>query len=141
MDDSRTQRGGPDVVDRIKRKFAARNVCDVPLLKGSNFEASLTDTGIDVDNLGVQPHLPWRVFEEACVVLNQNGGSAKRGDAMMCRLGEEGLPLSSIEGHIAAVVYGKQRGESVFRRSTPVICILVWAGICHVDGGVVSFIG
>ena len=36
----------------------------------------------------------------------------------------------SAEGHIALVVYGKQPSNSVFRRITPIACILIWAGIC-----------
>ena len=46
------------------------------------------------------------------------------------KLGEPELPFESIEGHIAHVVYGKKNGESVFRRITPISCILIWAGIC-----------
>ena len=41
------------------------------------------------------------------------------------------LKLEAVEGHIASVVYGKQTGDSVFRRVTPIACIIEWAGICH----------
>jgi hypothetical protein len=54
---------------------------------------------------------------------------------MNSRLGDEGLPLDSIEGHIAHVVYGKQIGDSVFRRISPIAAILVWAGICEDEPG------
>ncbi len=83
-----------------------------------------------VSNLAGQPLLPWAVFDEAVAVLERNGGRASRGDAMNCRPGDEGLPLDSVEGHIAASIYGRRVGDSVFRRITPVACILVWAGIC-----------
>lgn len=47
----------------------------------------------------------------------------------------EGLSLESVEGHIAHLVYGRQLGQTVFRRITPIACILIWAGICeHVPG-------
>lgn len=51
------------------------------------------------------------------------------------KLGDPGLPLSSIEGHVAHTVYGKQVGESVFRRITPIACILIWTGICKAAPG------
>jgi hypothetical protein len=42
------------------------------------------------------------------------------------KLGESNLPIDSIEGHIANVIYGKKLGDSVFRRITPISCILIW---------------
>jgi len=93
------------------------------------------DGGVDVNNLGNQPFLPWIVFQEAIYVLIRNNGIAQRGNAMDSRLGEEGLFLNSIEGHVANVVYGKKIGDSVFRRITPIACILVWAGICRSEPG------
>ncbi|MEN6462415.1 MAG: hypothetical protein ABFC94_13750 [Syntrophomonas sp.] len=56
---------------------------------------------------------------------------ANKGDAMNYKLGDDKLALNSIEGHIAYVVYGNQPGDSVFRRITPVACLLIWAGICE----------
>ena len=54
------------------------------------------------------------------------------------RLGDPGLPLDCVEGHIAHVIYGKRRGDSVFRRITPIACILIWAGVCeHARGELV----
>jgi hypothetical protein len=54
---------------------------------------------------------------------------------MKSKLGDKGLPLDSIEGHIAHVVYGKQVGETVFRRISPISAILVWSGLCNVSSG------
>ena len=51
------------------------------------------------------------------------------------KLGDEGLPLDSIEGHIANVVYGRKPGDSVFRRISPIAAILVWTGICEAGRG------
>ena len=107
----------------------------VPLQRGSKFKVKLVDGGVDVSNLGNQPFLPWVVFQEAIYVLIRNNGIAQRGNAMDSRLGEEGLLLNSIEGHVANVVYGKKIGDSVFRRITPIACILEWAGICHSEPG------
>jgi hypothetical protein len=115
----------------IEKKFATNvNPALIPKIKVGYFTARITDEGIFVDNLNSQPFLPWEVFSEAVGLMLKNSGSADKGDAMNYRLGDEKLDLNSIEGHIAKVVYGKQAGSSVFRRITPVACILIWAGIC-----------
>jgi hypothetical protein len=123
-------------VKSIKRRFVENDgEVEIPLLRGGHFTAILTDEGIQVDNLGNQPQLPWGVFQEAVCVLIRNGGRAERGDAMKSRLGEAGLSFNSIEGHIAQVVYGKRQGDAVFRRIAPIACILVWAGVCEAMPG------
>src|SRR5574341_1208601 len=127
---------GKHAVEVIKQKFEkAHYPVQIPLQKGRSFRAYVTDEGIMVDNLGNQPLLPWIVFEEAIDFLIQNGGRAERGNAMGYKLGEAGLPLNSIEGHIAKVVYDKKPGESVFRRISPVAAILVWSGLCVANPG------
>ena len=88
-----------------------------------------------VDNLGSQPFLPWAVFVEAVSILRRNGGRAERGDAMGSKLGDAGLSLETIEGHIAYVVYNKKVGDSIFRRISPIAAILVWAGVCDTAPG------
>jgi hypothetical protein len=119
------------VIQHIRDKFnKTESPATIPLFKGDTFTARLINEGIEVDNLGTQPFLPWSAFQETVCVLIRNGGRAMRGDAMNSRLGDPDLSLDSIEGHVAHVVYGKKIGESVFRRITPIACILVWAGIC-----------
>jgi hypothetical protein len=120
-----------EIIEAIKRKFIEGGYSvKIPLQKGGFFKADLTGEGVNVDNLGNQPSLPWVVFQEAFCVLVRNGGRAARGNAMNAKLGEEGLPLDSVEGHIAHIVYGKQVGETVFRRISPIAGILIWAGVC-----------
>lgn len=126
------------VIRTIKRKFEeAGGKTVIPLLrpKGdkTTFEAKCTSEGINVDNLGNQPFLPWSVFTETILLLKKNDGRAIKGNATKYRLGSEELPLDSVEGNIASKIYGKKIGDSVFRRITPVACILIWAGICR-DG-------
>ena len=127
------------VINAIRYKFSKTgSPAKIPLLKGGRtFSAKLSEkeNGIYVDNLGGQPFLGWNVFQETARILNKNGGRAKRGDAMSCKLGEPGLPFNSIEGHIASVVYGKKLGDIVFRRITPIACILIWAGVCKAAPG------
>jgi restriction system protein len=123
-------------VETIQQKFQHKDVpLQIPLEKGKPFEAIMLDDGISVNNLGTQPILPWRVFEEAINIIKRNEGHAKKGNAMGLKLGEKGLPLDSVEGHIAHVVYGQQEGETVFRRISPISAILVWAGLCESDSG------
>jgi len=118
-------------VNAIKRKFAQTgHPTEIPLLKGGSFTADLVDEGIVVNNLGAQPFLPWVVFQEAVCVLMRNGGHAERGNAMKAKLGEKDLSSDSVEGLIAHVLYGKNPGDTMFRRIIPISCILIWAGIC-----------
>lgn len=126
-----------EAVEIIRHRLqSAGGDAEVPLLKGgTTFRARLVDGGVEVDNLAGQSPLPWAAFQEAICVMIRNDGKAVRGDAMNSRLGDSGLPLDSIEGHIAQVVYGKQPGDTVFRRITPIACILIWAGICRAGRG------
>jgi hypothetical protein len=112
----------------------------IPLLQKGSFTATLVPGGVNVNNLGTQPFLPWAVFEEALSLIVNNGGKAERGDAMQSRLGDPKLPLNSIEGHIAHTIYQKSVGDSVFRRITPIACILIWAGICIHKPGELAFL-
>lgn len=131
-----SQGNGIKVVKAIKAKFEQTgSPAMIPLQKGGTFTAEITTEGLLVDNLGKQPFLPWLVFQEAICVLVRNGGRASRGNAMISRLGQEELSLDSVEGHIAHVVYGKQVGDSVFRRISPISAILVWAGLCDTKSG------
>jgi len=125
-----------EVAELIRDKFAETgSPTQIPMLRKGSFTAEMRADGIWVDNLGGEPHLPWAVFQEAICVLIRNGGRARRGDAMKSKLGDVDLSLDSIEGHIAHVAYGKRPGQSVFRRITPVACILIWAGICRAEPG------
>jgi hypothetical protein len=129
-------------VDRIKRRFASAGpTARIPLLRRGSFTASIAEDGITVSNLAKQPFLPWVVFEEAVALLGRAGGHSSRGDAMNCRLGDDGISLDSVEGHIAAAVFGQRRGDSVFRRITPVACILIWAGVCRHSPGELVLLG
>ena len=120
----------------IKQKFErSGGEAEIHKMKGGYFKAKLVEGGIEVDNLGNLPFLPWAVFQEAICLLIRNNGRAARGDAMVARLGEPELTTETIEGHVAQAVYGKQAGESVFRRITPISCILVWSELCEYEKG------
>jgi hypothetical protein len=124
------------VTEILKGKFKEiGRVVSIPKQKGGSFSVELAEDGVNVDNLGSQPFLPWVVFEEAVWVMRLNGGRAQFGKAMSVRLGEPDLPYDSIEGHIASQVYGKRHGDSVFRRIVPISNILIWSGICKTVTG------
>jgi hypothetical protein len=124
-------------VSRIKEKFTIEgNPASIPLIGGGKpFEAKITGDGVYVDNLATLPFLPWAVFTETVALLESQGGRVRKGDAMKYKLGDSGLPLNSVEGHIGHLIYGKQPGETLFRRITPIACILIWAGICQNERG------
>jgi hypothetical protein len=119
------------VEDAIRRRFLkSGSPAEIPLQRNGTFSARLVEGGVMVTNLGGQPFLPWAVFQEAVQIIIASGGVALRGDAMNSRLGDPGLPLDSVEGHVAHIVYRKQIGETVFRRISPISAILAWSGIC-----------
>ena len=92
----------------------------------------MIDDGVEVDCLSDSGHknfLPWGVFWQAVHIMFVNHGNAKRGLATH-KLGTDELPFNSIEGHIANVIYGKEKGDSVFRRVSPIAHILIASGIC-----------
>lgn len=116
----------------IKKAFEQHgNPSNIPK-QGGSFEAKLFPTSIEVNNLGNSPFLPWSVFEETMNLLKMQDGRADYGKVMLkgARLGDDILSLKTIEGHVAFTIYKKKLGESIFRRSTPIAGILVWAGLC-----------
>lgn len=124
------------IIHLLKEKFkSAGGRATIPYMKPKNnkagFEAECTVSGINVDNLRSEPFLPWSVFTKTIEFLQEKNGRAMKGNGTQGRLGEKGVPLDSIEGIIASNVYGKRIGDSVFRRITPIACILHWAGMCE----------
>lgn len=122
-------------LDRLVLAFADRHEpVQIPLLrkhKGkATFTATLREEGIEVSNLAKQPLLPWRVFEVAIQTMLDQGGRARKGMMQRVNLGDEKLPINSIEGAVAHQVYGLPLGKSGFRRITPIAGLLIWSGVC-----------
>ncbi|MGI6065553.1 MAG: hypothetical protein ACOYI2_03565 [Bacillota bacterium] len=126
-----------DVITAIRAKF--NEVGSPALIQMSKtdryFKAELAKEGVYVDNLREDQFLPWAVFTETVALLKQKGGRAIKGNAVDFKLGEIGLSVESIEGHIARVVYGMETGERVFRRIISFGNILIWAGVCLHEPG------
>jgi hypothetical protein len=124
-----------EIIRRAFRENGNSNPARIPYIRVNlgHFNANLRGdgTGIEVDILGGQPFLPWAAFQHAVCAMIASGGTALKGDVMGPRLGDDDLPLNSIEGRIAHRVYGRQPGDAVFKRITPIACILIWAGICE----------
>lgn len=132
-------------IEIIQSKFEGVNSSrQIPLMqKEQFFTAVLRNDGIEVDNLSTQKLLPWIVFEETVRLLTGNGDGpasekVRKGNAMSGKLGDKKLPLDSVEGHLASIVFDKQAGDSVFRRITPIAAILDWASVCENKRGYLS---
>jgi len=124
-----------NIINTLKTKFAEDGeTVRIPLMrKNKFFKASLDKDGkgINVSNLAAQPLLSWETFVETVKLLEANNGFAVKGSAMKGKLGDELLPLNSVEGNIASKIHKVNEGKKVFRRVSPVSGILVWAGICE----------
>lgn len=95
--------------------------------------------GVAVDNLGNEPFLPFDVFVVALSLLEASEQTqVEKGNAMNAKLGDPELTVNTVEGLVAKVVYGKNIGDSVFRRITPISRILQWANICNNERGYLS---
>lgn len=91
--------------------------------------------GVDVSNLGASKFIPIDAFVAIISLLELSPDKrAINGNAVGPRLGEPELPFYSVEGHVAKIVYGRLKGDSVFKRITPISKILEWAGICEIVG-------
>ena len=126
-----------DVITAIRAKFSeVGSPALIPMSKADRFfKAEVAKEGVYVDNLGENQFLPWAVFTETVALLKQKGGRAIKGNAVDFKLGEIGLSVESIEGHVAQVVYGMEIGERVFRRIISFGYILIWAGVCLHEPG------
>ena len=119
-------------INKIKLKFGEiEEVVLIPLPLGGFFSARMTAEGIMVDNLGFYPFLPWTVFVEVINFLIGKNGRAEKGFSRSARLGDEGLSLETVEGHLAHVIYDKKEREIIFRRVSSISAILVWDGVCN----------
>lgn len=115
-------------------------VAQVQNQRGGSFTATLfLDEGyVHVSCLGASPNIPLTAFDAIECLLEETQGQALRGSAMNSRLGTAELPLESVEGWVAHQVFGRQKGDTVFRRITPMACLLVWAGVCVHGRGVLT---
>jgi hypothetical protein len=103
---------------------------------GGNFRATPvmcgeTLIGVNVDCLPNEPFLPMDVFVAtlSLLYLSPNHQAAK-GSARAARLGDPGMELDTIEGHVAHLVFGTPHGKYALQRITPISRILEWAGVC-----------
>lgn len=124
-------------VKKIQQFFKEKNGSFVyKNQKGNIVTCKKIEDGIVVDCLqdsGYKQFLPWGVFWQAVHVIIRNGGSARKGSAQQCKLGDVDLPFNSVEGGVANVIYGKKRGDWVFQRISPIAHILSASGYVLMD--------
>ena len=129
-------------LEMIRAAFPIGIDVPVPLLIGGRFFTATRineihrreeRNGIRVSNLGNNSFLSWNVFSTTINLLTELGGQATKGNAhgQGITLGHELLSTDSIEGRVASVVYNMQIGQIVFQRITPIVGILIHAGICQ----------
>ncbi len=130
-------------VKKIQQFFKEKNGSFIYKNQKGNFvTCKKIEDGIVVDCLndsGYKQFLPWGVFWQAVHVIIINGGSAQKGKAIGPVLGDPELPINSVEGWVANVVYGKQPGDIVYRRISPIAHILSASGVC-VNGAFLKLI-
>jgi hypothetical protein len=134
-----------DCIEKLKSKLGKIDVeNEIPLMNaGHFFIARMTPEGVWVSNLDTSPMLKWSVFDCA-ISLGRKIGVGERirkGNAMQGRLGDDLLPLDSIEGIVAHNVFDQPLGSSVFRKISAIGGVLSWAEIFTNGRGYMTFNG
>lgn len=130
------------VWEKIVTRFQEEKVelVVIPNLAGGVFQAQLRlgTEEIWVSNLGNSPLLGRNIFETTVSFLRSSGGTTCRGNARGARLGDPGLEINTVEGHVALHCFNYQAGQWVFSRITPITGILLWANVCSAGRGTLS---
>ena len=92
------------------------------------------ESGLDfISAKGEETHFVWDVFFAAVDILKQSeDGKALKGDADKGTLGTKALPVDSVEGYIAANVFGMKKRQKVEKNITKIATFLKWADIVTV---------
>lgn len=129
-------------VKLIKRKLNnAKGRSTIALTRDKTFDIYYEPygNGIIATNIPKSRVLTWKAFDCAIDIISQNGGKALKGQAMKSKVGEDDLPLTSVEGYVAYHAYGVKLGESTIRTISALSGILDWAGICKNGYGYLEF--
>ncbi len=128
-----------EVFSQIEKLFDNNSEIEISKIKGSKFTAILQQGYIEIPELS-DTKLPMAVFQDAYYLLQENvkeGVKYGKAIAQGIRLGDKGLEITTLEGHIAFHVYGTTIGTAVLQRSYYVGAILVAAGVCEwISGGI-----
>lgn len=122
------------IVKAIKEKLNRSNgLARIPLPRGSYFQIYYEEygTGIHATNIPSNKVLTWQAFEDAITLLNKKGGKAIKGNAMKGKLGDNYLPLDSVEGYVAYHTFHVKKGETTLRFISALSAILEWTGFCR----------
>jgi len=130
------------VVKRIKEKLNSSNGQALITLYNGDvclIEYDLNGKGLVSPKIPPANQLTWEVFDATVEVVIQNGGKAIKGKARSgAKLGDDDLPLDSVEGYIAHKVHGVQIGKSAFGPSFVIAAVLDWAEICNNERGYIT---
>jgi len=142
IDDSEKIKESP-VVRKIREKLdSCGGKATIKLFRGDSCEISYDSnkSGLASPKIPVPDQLTWEVFDAAVEVVVNNGGKALKGSARSkgARLGNEKLPMNSVEGYIAHKVHGVKEGQSSFGPGFVICAILDWAGVCNNERGFLS---
>ncbi|OCA98716.1 nuclease-related domain-containing protein [Clostridium beijerinckii] len=111
----------------------------IKLFRGDSCEISYDSNknGLVSPKIPVPDQLTWESFNAAVEVVINNGGKAPKGSARSkgARLGNDKLPMNSVEGYVAHKVHGVKEGQSAFGPGFVIYAILDWAGICNNEKG------
>lgn len=103
------------------------------MLKGEDMEIYLSENNGGVIASGYPSlTMKWEMFEEIVKKASLLGGIMYRGDAGAqagARIGNEALPLDSIDAFISTKYFNRRVGDTTTRRSTYFASVLDWAGI------------
>ena len=127
------------VIKKIKEKLndsGGRAI--ITLFRGDSCDIGYDTNGKGLVSSKIPPEnqLTWEAFNAAFEVVIENDGKVIKGNARSgAKLGSEGLPLDSLEGHIAHKVHGVQIGDSAFGPGFVIAAVLDWAEICHNERG------
>ena len=87
---------------------------------------------------GEENTLPWNAFFATVDILKENDGRAIKGDASKGKLGCKELPLDSVEGYVAATVYGKKKRQAVDKNVSKIGALLEWTDIAKNGRGYIE---
>lgn len=132
-----------DVVKTIKNKLNESNGrAVISLYSGDCCEITYDNDGAGLSSpkIPLKDQLTWEVFDAAVFIVRKNGGKAMKGQAQSgAKLGNDKLPLNSVEGYIAYKVHGKKEGQTAFGPGFVICAVLEWAGICRNQRGYLEF--
>jgi hypothetical protein len=87
------------------------------------------------DKLPITPSYRYDVFDVIVDCLQENGGSARKGDGRKYKYGDPECDDTTVVGAIARNYFGKRYGDSTYDPVFVLAAVLEWAGIASNERG------